>query len=506
MTDRVVRADAVIVGGGVAGLSAALSTSGRVALVSKARFGRGGSTPWAQGGVAAALAEGDSPEAHAADTLGVGDGLNVEAAVETLVHEGPLRVRQLITLGARFDRDADGGLIFGREAGHSTSRILHANGDATGAEIMRALSAAVSQRENVDVYDETFAVDLVADGGRVVGVQAVSAAGERILFLSAAVVLATGGVGRLFDRTTNPVEVTGDGLAMAARAGARLIDLEFVQFHPTALASSADPMPLLTEALRGAGAVLVDGSGNRYMAAHHPDAELAPRDVVARATWRQLAMGGSAFLDGRSLGPEFPSRFPTVFASAQRVGLDPRVDLLPISPAAHYHMGGVDVDEFGRSSLPGLWAAGEASATGAHGANRLASNSLLEGLVFGARVGSSINASLLPEPALLPIQWKEPSDWPELAAHVRTIMWRDVGLVRDGSGLTDALHELEGLERQAGTGFGEAVNMVLAARLIAAAALERRESRGAHFRSDYPEPRPAAVRQTTVESALATVA
>jgi L-aspartate oxidase len=506
MTDRIIRTDAVIVGGGVAGLAAALSASGHVAVVSKARFGEGGSTPYAQGGVAVALGEGDSAETHAADTMRVGGGLNEAQAVEVLTSEGPARVRELIGLGARFDRDDSGRLVFGREAGHGLHRIVHANGDSTGAEIMRAMSAAVARRDNVEVHHLTLAVDLVVEQGRVVGVQAITSDGERVLFLTPAVVLATGGVGRLFARTTNPVEVTGDGLAMAARAGARLIDLEFIQFHPTALASTLDPMPLLTEALRGAGAVLVDESGHRYMPSVHPDAELAPRDIVARATWAQLEAGGSAYLDATELGSDFQSRFPTVFAAARDAGLDPRSDPLPVSPAAHYHMGGVDVDELGRSSVPGLWVVGEASSTGVHGANRLASNSLLEGLVFGARVGSSISTSLLPRPHEPSITWPGFAEDADVVTAVRSLMWKHVGLIRNESSLSDALRELQRLDAHVGERLGETANIVLAARLIATAARERRESRGAHFRSDYPDMAATAERHPYVAPSLATVA
>ena len=506
MTDRIVRADAVVVGGGVAGLATALATSGRVVLVSKARFGEGGSTPWAQGGVAAALGADDSSEAHAADTLRVGGGLNVEPAVDVLTREGPSRVRQLIGLGARFDRTDSGELVFGREAGHRRSRIVHTDGDATGAEIMRAMAAAVAQRSNVEIHDRTFAAELATEGGRIVGLQAVTAEGERVLYVSPAVVLATGGIGRLYARTTNPAEVTGDGLAMAARAGARLADLEFVQFHPTVLASTLDPMPLLTEALRGAGARLRDASGDRYMVPIHSDAELAPRDVVARATWDLIGTGGSAFLDATDLGADFPRRFPTVFASAREAGLDPRHDLLPISPAAHYHMGGVDTDEFGRSSRPGLYAVGEAASTGVHGANRLASNSLLEGLVFGARAGSSMSAGLLPPPTTPSVAWAPRSEDPDLIGTVRSLMWSHVGLVRDESGLSAAVRILDDLQSRVQGRTGETANMVLTARLIARAARERRESRGAHFRADYPDVGRHPRRATRVEPSLATVA
>lgn len=498
----VVHVDAVIVGGGVAGLSAALSASGEVALISKAAFGEGGSTPWAQGGIAVALGDGDSPVRHAADTLAVGGGLNDADAVAILTESGPARVRELISLGARFDRDESGRLVFGREAGHRRNRILHANGDATGAEIMRALSTAVAQRCNIAVADHTYAADLIVAGGRVCGVTAVGPTGGVVQYLARAVVLATGGIGRLYAHTTNPIEVNGDGHAMAARAGARLVDLEFVQFHPTALAGPLDPMPLLTEALRGAGAVLVDGSGNRYMADVHPDAELAPRDVVARATWDRLRGGSGVFLDAtEAVGAAFPERFPTVFSAAMAAGLDPRVVPLPVSPAAHYHMGGIAVDTCGRTSLPGLWAVGEVASTGVHGANRLASNSLLEGLVFGARAAENIASHPLPSPSAVHQPTIALGHRPEVVAEARSLMWQHVGLVRDRAGLEHATERLGELEHaQAGT-VGDAANMTLVARLVATAALRRRESRGAHYRSDFPETAEETVR-AAVEPAL----
>jgi L-aspartate oxidase len=350
------------------------------------------------------------------------------------------------------------------------------------------------------VTDGAFALDLVMDdGGRVIGAVAVHANGRRILHLAQAVVMATGGLGRLYLHTTNPPESTGDGLAMAARAGARLVDLEFVQFHPTALATGADPMPLLTEALRGEGAILTDEMGARVMAGEHPDLELAPRDVVARTIWRRLMEGRRVFLDAReAVGEELPTRFPTVFRLCQAQGLDPRAEPIPVAPAVHYHMGGIAVDERGRTSLPGLWACGEVTSSGAHGANRLASNSLLEALVFGGRVAEDLSAGL-PEiraPRGLRVVGgavagaSAPGD-AEMIAAVRRLMWEKVGLVRDAAGLGAAVAELEGLAASHPQAAGEARNLLTVGRLLAEAALVRRESRGAHYRADYPEPDPA---------------
>jgi L-aspartate oxidase len=498
--EEISRSDVLVVGAGAAGLTAALGCAPRsVTVLNKARLGSGGSTVWAQGGVAVAVGEDDAPALHAADTMAAGAGLNDPAVVELLTGEGPERVRALLALGAQFDRDSDGDLSLGREAAHSRRRILHAHGDATGAEIVRTLVEAVRHAPEVRVVDETFAVDLVKDRGRAIGLTAVGRDGSRKLFLARAVVLATGGLGRLFLNSTNPVESTGDGLAMAARAGARLVDLEFVQFHPTALAVRPDggaPLPLLTEALRGEGAVLIDGFGRRFMLDEHPDAELAPRDVVARAIWRRLMAGNPVFLDAwAAVGERFPERFPTVFALCRERGLDPRVEPIPVAPAAHYHMGGIAVDEQGRTSLPGLWACGEVAATGAHGANRLASNSLLEALVFGARVAEDLRSGLpapveagpsLPAPASA----SAPGD-PELTMAVRTLMWEKVGLARDQAGLTAAAAELERLAARHSRAAGEARNLLTIARLVTAAALARRESRGGHYRSDFPAPDPA---------------
>jgi L-aspartate oxidase len=348
------------------------------------------------------------------------------------------------------------------------------------------------------VADQAFAIDLAVEDGQVVGLLAVHEDGRRVLHLAPAVVLATGGLGRLYLHTTNPREATGDGLAMAARAGARLVDLEFVQFHPTALATGADPMPLLTEALRGEGAVLIDETGERFMLAEHPDAELAPRDVVARAIWRRSMAGHRVFLDAtKAVGSELPEHFPTVFQLCQEHGLDPRTEPIPVAPAAHYHMGGIAVDENGRTSLSGLWACGEVTATGAHGANRLASNSLLEALVFGARVADDLRAGLpagrTPRGRLagaVSSGIAAPGD-AELTAAVRRLMWEKVGLVRDEAGLSQAVDELARLAARHRQVSGEARNLLGVGRLLAAAALERRESRGGHYRTDYPLPDPA---------------
>ena len=504
--DRLLRAEAIVVGSGIGGLTAALAMAPRRVLVITKGDPGGGSTPWAQGGIAAAVAADDSPREHAADTVAVGGGLNDARAVEVLTAAAPERVAALEALGVDFDTGPDGSLLLSREGGHHRRRVLHSGGDATGAEMMRALIRAAAAAEHVETLPYAFAADLVGDGGRVVGVTVRTEEGEKVLALAPAVVLATGGIGRLYANTTNPPEVTGDGLAMAARAGARLADLEFVQFHPTALAGGRDPMALLTEALRGEGAILVDDTGSRFMVGQHPDAELAPRDVVARAIWARLQAGHRVYLDATTaVGASFPDRFPTVFDLCLEDGIDPRTQAVPVAPAAHYHMGGVATGLDGRASLPGLWAVGEVARTGVHGANRLASNSLLEATVFGQRAGEAVRAAA-PAPVEATAAFAAadpgpaPGDLSALVAELRRTMWEGVGVVRDGPGLTATLERLAGLAGRLEPGASEARNMVDAGRLIARAALARTESRGAHYRSDYPATDPAWAEREVVET------
>jgi L-aspartate oxidase len=501
---EVTTSEVLVIGGGAGGLSVALGMVPRkVTLVTRGRLGLGGSSPLAQGGIAAAVGADDSPSRHAADTLAVAGGLADPEVVGLLTSEAPQAIARLEELGARFDRRVDDGYELSREAAHGRARVLHAGGDATGAELMRALVKAVEGAPGMRVLEQRDALELLVEEGRVVGAVVRHRSGQVALHLARAVVLASGGLGRLFSRTTNAPESTGAGLALAARAGAQLADLEFVQFHPTALAVGADPMPLLTEALRGAGAKLVDGEGGSVMQAVHPAAELAPRDVVARAIWRRRQAGDEVFLDGRqAVGDAFPSRFPTVYRICREHGLDPRSQPIPVAPAAHYHMGGVWVDIAGRSSLPGLWACGEVACTGAHGANRLASNSLLEALVFGARVKDDLRAELdraMPTKLVLASAGDGAGDVPTTGeqdsasaaaaiARVRRIMWSRVGLVRDEEGLGQALEGLETLARRHGPLERDVQSQLVVARLLATAARCRRESRGSHFRQDFPQP------------------
>jgi L-aspartate oxidase len=502
-----VTADVVVIGSGVAGLAAALHARGLdVVLLTKSTYGSGGSSPAAQGGVAAAVGPGDSPAAHAADTFAAGCGLCAESVVRSVTAEGPRRIRELLDLGAALDRTAGGALALGREGAHSRARIAHADGDATGAELVRALATAAASSDRVRIHDRVQAVELVRRGRRVVGVLAVDRAGDPRLYSSGAVVLAAGGAGRLFRHTTNPAECTADALAMAARAGARLANLEMVQFHPTALADGSDPAALLTEALRGEGAILLDEHGRRFMTEVDPRAELAPRDVVARAIWRHREAGHRVFLDATRLGGRLAESFPTVLGLCAARGLDPAREPIPVTPAAHYHMGGVVVDDVGRTSLPGLMACGECAHSGLHGANRLASNSLLEALVYGARVGETVRreaASVDHVLRVLDAADRLPTDlarrtWladdpagAEVVGAVREIMWQQVGMERDEGGLRRAEMDLADLEHRLPPGLGEARNVLEAAQLVTHAARARTESRGAHFRRDIPWTDPA---------------
>jgi len=497
-TEPVQTADVLIVGSGVAGLAAALHAAGRsVTILSKTSFAGGGSSPYAQGGVAVALGLDDSPAQHARDTIAAGWGLCDDEVVRLVTEEGPARIRELIGLGARLDRDSNGGLAFGREGAHSRRRVVHAAGDATGAELTRALATTVRLLPNVEIVERVLALDLLLEGRRVAGVVAVDADGRRRLWSAADVVLATGGTGQVYRHTTNPAEGTGDGLAMAARAGARLAGLEFVQFHPTAMAVGGNPMPLLTEALRGEGAPLVDETGHRFMVDVHRLAELAPRDVVARAIWRHRRNGHQVFLDTTLLAGRFEDRFPTVLELCLDRGLDPREQAVPAAPAAHYHMGGVVTDHRGRASIAGLWACGEVSHTGLHGANRLASNSLLEALVFGARVGGALSASArrpslrvgraAAHPRVAELPWLAAGgEQARFADRLRDIMWEGVGLERTAAGMQRALWDLNQIDQTAPAGLGELRNLLTVAMLIARAAQARTESRGAHFRGDIP--------------------
>jgi len=505
MSTRIPSNSIVIVGGGLAGLFCALKLAPRpVTLLTGAPLGAGASSVWAQGGIAAAVSNGDTPEAHARDTIIAGAGIVDGARALAMAREAPARIDDLLSYGVPFDRDLTGALSVSREAAHSARRIVRVKGDQAGRAIMAALTAAVANIPSIDVVSGFAGEELLVRDGRVTGLIARSLDGTRLVKLpAAAVVLATGGSGYLYALTTNPPEARGTGPAIAARAGALIADTEFVQFHPTAIAIGRDPAPLATEALRGEGATLVNRRGERFMARIHPDAELAPRDVVARGVFAEIAAGRSAFLDARSaIGPAFAERFPSVHASCMGAGINPARDLIPVAPAAHYHMGGVAVDERGRSSLAGLWAIGECAATGVHGANRLASNSLLEAVVFAARAAHDISGQSAP--AVNPPAVEAVAAPPVLPAHeraLRNLMARDVGVQRDAHGLTHALGEIARLERE--TPSPATRNLATTALLIAAAAYARRESRGAQFRRDFPTADPAQARRTMLTLAHA---
>ncbi len=482
MTDHFHHDGVIVVGAGLAGLSAALAAAPRPALVlSAAALNEGCSSAWAQGGIAVAMADDDTPALHAADTLAAGAGLCEPQAVDILTREGPAALRRLADLGAPFDRDADGGFMQSLEAAHSRPRVARVGGDGAGRAIMLAVCAKARASAHIQIRERVRALALLMDiTGRVRGVLA-DVAGRRTEITGAAVILATGGLGGLYAVTTNPTQVRGEGLALAALAGAQIVDPEFVQFHPTAIDIGADPAPLATEALRGEGAKLVDGHGRAFMAGYHPAAELAPRDVVARAIETERSAGRGAFLDARAaVGAAFPHEFPAVFAACMGAGVDPRLQPIPVAAAAHYHMGGIGTDAHGRSTLPGLFAAGECASTGVHGANRLASNSLLEAAVFGTRAGQAARDEAAPCTTTLRA-WTAP-DLPDAAvAALRAGMSREAGVVRDARGLTHLAGWLDALE----AAHGRALPLV-AARLVVDAALARRESRGGHFRADFP--------------------
>jgi L-aspartate oxidase len=489
---------ALILGAGIAGLFTALKLSPFPATVlAGTRPGISGSSAWAQGGIAAAVGEDDDWRSHAADTIAAGAGLCDRAIVDLVAREAPARIDDLIGLDVPFDRRADGRLALGREAAHSHKRIVHVAGDRAGAEISRTLAARALATPSITLLEGFHAIELACEDGRVTGLFARTGIGPQarlVLFRAPAVIFATGGIGALYAVTTNPLESRGEGLGMAARAGAVISDPEFVQFHPTAIDIGRDPAPLATEALRGEDAILVDETGRRFMLDVHKDAELAPRDIVARALHRERAAGHKTFLDcTKAIGAAFASRFPTVYAACTSAGVDPAIQPIPVAPATHYHMGGIASDAQGRSSLDGLWVVGECAATGLHGANRLASNSLLEGLVFGARAAEDVAAGVTLGSARgtppAPQRFNSPAP-----PHVlRDAMTRLVGLERDATGLSEALNVIGQVER-AGGNAAALLNMTAAAKLVATAALGRRESRGGHYRSDYPNADPSSAR------------
>lgn len=491
-------ADVVVVGSGIAGLTTAIRATRagrRVVVVTKAEVDVG-STRWAQGGIAAALGHEDTPDQHMQDTLVAGAGLCDPAAVRVLVDSGPEAVRRLVGWGAEFDRTPNGDIALTREGGHLTDRIAHAGGDATGTEILRALVSEASRR--IPVIEHALALDVLQDStGAAQGVT-LHVMGEGQIdgvgaILAPAVVLATGGIGQVFTASTNPSVATGDGIGMGLRAGAAVADMEFVQFHPTVLylgPKVSGQQPLVSEAVRGEGAVLLDDDGQRFMAGVHPLEELAPRDVVAMAIMQRMRETGTehVWLDGR--GIDWPTRFPTILASCLAHGIDPRLDLIPVAPAQHYHSGGLRTDLWGRTTVPGLYAGGECSCTGVHGANRLASNSLLEGLVFGDRIADVLARESFDrrEPVAKVRSWTADAS---ARHHFQQVMTEGAGVLRSAGSLSGTLDALSGVgPGEPATDSWEMANLLLVGAALARGALQREETRGSHWRQDFPQSSP----------------
>ena len=479
----------VIIGGGLAGLMTALRLAPHpVVLLSKAPLGAEASSAWAQGGLAASLGDDDDPTLHLADTLGAGDGLCDTDTADRILRAAPAAIDSLSRLGVAFDRTAEGALSLGLEAAHCRRRIVRAGGDGAGRELMRALIETVRLTPSITVIEGVEARRLLVEDNAITGVLAAGQS-DSLVFTTQRVVLATGGIGGLFLDTTNPEGCFGQGLALAARAGAELGDLEFIQFHPTALDGPGHPMKLISEAVRGEGAVLVDETGRRFLA-NQPGAELAPRDVVARGIWRHIIDGHRVFLDARAKpGADFAKRFPAIAGFCRAAEVDPAVQPIPVRPAAHYHMGGVVVDGAGRSSIAGLWACGEVACTGLHGANRLASNSLTEAVVCAGWVAESVAGTFggrarRPVPTGLP----PPPD----PTAVRPVMSRAAGLLRDREGLREAAHDLLALA----AGHTAGSDPASVGLMIVVMALRREESRGAHSRIDFPQRASVARRAT----------
>ncbi len=503
------RYDVIVVGSGAAGSFAALSAAAAgasVAVIAKDKVGRT-NTAWAQGGVAAVLGPTDTVESHVADTLAVGCGLSNEAVTRLVVEGGPASIRRLLDLGAEFDSKPDGTFDLSMEGGHSQARILHAGGDATGAEIQSTLTRSLEEHPSIDVFPDVFAVDvLTGDDGRAVGLLARDRRrGELVAYGASQIILATGGGGQIYRETTNPTIATADGVAMGLRAGASVRDLEFVQFHPTCLYIAGAARVLISEIVRGAGGILLDRDGHRFMLDAHPDAELAPRDIVSRAVSRRMVATGatSVGLDLSSIDRDPHQAFPGISRICRFFGIDIAKDPIPVRPGCHYMVGGLTVDAEGRTSVPGLWAVGECSSTGLHGANRMGSNSLLEGVVLGEIVGelAAQDAAKSGRPEIRSVSGRKHDAAPpgvqvniaDLTYSMKSMMWRQMGVERSDATMREALGTFAFWSRAVGSlpldtdNSIELVNMLTVARLATFAALERTESRGTHFRTDYPE-------------------
>ncbi len=475
--------DILIVGAGLAGLFLALKLAPRrCTVIALAPLGQAAASAWAQGGMAAALSADDNPKLHAADTIAAGAGIVDPVVAQMIAENGPARIRDLLAMGVPFDRTPGGDLALSLEAAHSHPRVARVAGDLAGKAIMEALALAVAAADHIELIDGVRALALLQDAsGRIGGVLAQGPSGDAEEIYARETILCAGGSGGLYAITTNPKSSQGDAIAMAYRAGALVADPEFVQFHPTAIDIGRDPAPLATEALRGEGAKLVDRDGRAFMCDYHPDCELAPRDEVARAIHAERAAGRGAFLDCRAaVGEQFPEHFPTVFGACMSAGIDPRTMPIPVAPAMHYHMGGVASDLWGRTTLEGLSVCGESASTGAHGANRLASNSLLEAVVFAERIARRLKDAELGEPG--PAAAEAPVELPGADLNeLRARMHNDVGVIRNAAGLGATLGWLGAATRRMGWS-----RPLATAQLIVEAALARQESRGGHFRSDYP--------------------
>lgn len=498
---REITTDYLVIGSGVAGLLAALrlSVHGNVILITKGDLKHSNSSR-AQGGIAVSISPEDSTEHHVMDTIDCGCGLCDARSVETIVHGGQDVLAQLIDLGVPFNRNGDGTLALGREGLHSRSRIVHAHGDATGMAITNALIDTVIENKNITVYDDTFVENLIVRNGICYGALVFHQKDDMAVF-ARSTVLATGGSGQVYEHTTNVLLSTGDGFALAYRAGAELMDMEFIQFHPTALAKQHNPMALISEAVRGEGAVLVDQDGRRFMFEYHPWADLAPRDVVSRAIFNEMGQGRNVFLDATHIGSRFSARFPNIYHSCTTSAIDPAHQPIPVSPAAHFIMGGVRTDHTGRTSIARLYACGEVACSGAHGANRLASNSLLEGLVFAVKAADDIASADAHEADLPSYVFDDlkPSYPPlcyEISAEalleqpavkkLKRIMWENAGIVRTKVGLQKAERQLNQIKEECEYVHPVIDNLFTTALLIVRSALYREESRGAHYRSDFP--------------------
>ncbi|RSL15989.1 L-aspartate oxidase [Edaphobacter aggregans] len=500
--------DFLVIGAGIAGLSAAirLANAGRVLVVTKEELAES-NTAYAQGGIAVAMGGEEDIALHLEDTIAAGDGLVNREAASVLVEQGPQRVDELLQWGTAFDRE-NGELMLTMEGAHSRSRILHANGDATGKEIAVSLLRHARQIKSIELMEWATSIDLILENGRAVGATLLDGEGGLIVIRARAVLLASGGAGQVYSDTTNPAVATGDGIAMAYRAGAQVSDMEFYQFHPTAFAAPGAPRFLLSEALRGEGAYLVNAAGERFMQRYHPLLELAPRDVVARAITRE-GMDGPVYLDMRHVKKDLHTRFPGISKFLAKYHLELGRDLIPVRPAAHYLMGGIRTDVHGRTSLPGLYAAGEAACTGVHGANRLASNSLLEGLVFGSLTAKAMIADAppasenpLPAPSTIARGITNEAATEQWINELRNLMWKHAGLLRDAAGLLQAQRGLDALAAAMPRGTYrraiEARNLYTVASIIVASALARQESRGAHYRNDFPQ-KDAGARHSIIE-------